>query len=62
MVFSLKKSFGVSGFLSIYHGAVIEKNKAELREKQYIKDKLGCYQYFFLFRESERGKFICAKL
>ena len=53
MVFSLKKSFGVSGFLSIYHGAVIEKNKDELREKQYIKDKLGCYQYFFLFRESE---------
>lgn len=58
MVFSLKKSFGVSGFLSIYHGAVIEKNKDELREKQYIKDKLGS----FSSGKVNRGKFICAKL
>ena len=34
-----KKSFGAGDFLLIHHGEVIEKNKAELRKKQYMKDK-----------------------
>jgi SET domain-containing protein len=51
-VFALK-CFGKGDFLMIYKGQLISCDEATQREKNYRRQKLGCFMYYFKHKGKE---------